>query len=108
MHLNDVCAEAYQTAKEHGFHNESRTLGDLLMLIVSELAEALEEYRNGHRPNDIYFADHKPEGVPIEIADAVIRIGDLCSRYAIDLDSAVRMKMDYNKGRPFKHEGKLL
>ena len=45
----------------------------------------------------------KPEGVSIELADAVIRIADLCGQMGIDLETAIILKMDYNKSRPFKH-----
>ena len=45
----------------------------------------------------------KPEGVAVELADAVIRIADLCGHLGIDLDAVIRLKMTYNEGRPHKH-----
>lgn len=45
----------------------------------------------------------KPEGVAVELADAVIRIADLCGHLGIDLESAIDLKMAYNETRPFKH-----
>lgn len=45
----------------------------------------------------------KPEGVAVELADAVIRIADLCGHMGIDLEAAIAMKMEYNETRPFKH-----
>lgn len=39
----------------------------------------------------------------MELADAVIRIADLCGHMGIDLDDIVRRKMDYNDKRPYKH-----
>lgn len=45
----------------------------------------------------------KPEGVAVELADAVIRIADLCGHLGIDLEAAIALKMDYNETRPFKH-----
>lgn len=86
-----------------------------LMLVVSELAEAVEDYRdNPLAITDIRYEDHdhgrdhplKPVGFPIELADAVIRLGDLCGRYGIDLGKAVEVKMAYNKTRPMRHGGK--
>lgn len=61
----------------------------------------------------IYDPDHpdalcsarskKPEGVAVELADAVIRIADLCGHLGIDLDAVIAEKMAYNAGRPYKH-----
>lgn len=49
----------------------------------------------------------KPEGYAIELADAVIRIADLCGYLEIDLEAAIREKMEYNASRPFKHGKKF-
>jgi NTP pyrophosphatase (non-canonical NTP hydrolase) len=48
----------------------------------------------------------KPEGLPIELADAVIRILDYCEYAGIDLGVAIRQKMAYNELRPYRHGGK--
>ena len=45
----------------------------------------------------------KPEGVAVELADAVIRIADLCGHLGIDLDAVIAEKMAYNADRPYKH-----
>ncbi len=50
----------------------------------------------------------KPEGIPSELADVVIRVFDMCGYYGIDLEAAIKEKMAYNKTRPFKHGGKKL
>ena len=46
---------------------------------------------------------HKPEGYAVELADAVIRIADLCGYMGIDLETVIREKMEYNATRPYKH-----
>ena len=104
--------ECQRWCKEKGWEDD-RTVGDLLLLMVTEIAEAYEEYRNHHEPTEIYFNydihDHKidkPEGIPIELADAVIRILSFCARFDIDLEAAVLQKMAYNETRPFRHGGK--
>lgn len=75
----------------------------------SELSEALEDYRNGFAAAQIYYGDRqKPCGVPIELADVLIRIGDLCGYFGIDLEQAVKEKLQYNKGRPYRHGGKVI
>jgi NTP pyrophosphatase (non-canonical NTP hydrolase) len=108
LNLNDVVQEAWETAERNGFH-ENRTFGDIVALIHSEVSEALESFRDGHEPHVLYFGDNgKPEGIPSELADIIIRVADCAGVYGIDLDEAVRVKMDYNSTRPFKHGGKVI
>ena len=68
------------------------------MLIVSEIAEAMEGTRKG------LMDDHLPhrtmeEVEEVEMADAVIRIFDYCAGHGLDLDGAYREKMAYNAQR---------
>lgn len=66
-----------------------------LMLIVSEVAEAMEGHRkgldDGHLP-------HRSM-IEVELADAVIRIADLCGSLGLDLGGAIAEKMQYNATR---------
>jgi hypothetical protein len=50
----------------------------------------------------------KPVGFPSELADAIIRILDICARVGIDIDEIMRVKMDYNKTRSHRHGGRSL
>jgi NTP pyrophosphatase (non-canonical NTP hydrolase) len=74
---------------------------------VSELAEALEEYRE-NKPLRYRVASNleKPEGIAAELADVIIRVGDLAGILGFDLEDAVREKMEYNSKRSFMHGGK--
>lgn len=108
MSLNELRDECHSIAKEKGWHdNGPRNFGEALMLIVTEVAEAMEEHRE--RRDDLWFAEGsmKPEGVPIELADVLIRIFDLAGSLEIDLDTAVRLKIEYNKTRSLRHGGKV-
>jgi hypothetical protein len=49
----------------------------------------------------------KPEGFPVELADAVIRILDLASWLGIDIGAVMDMKIAYNKTRPHLHGRKV-
>ena len=80
----------------------------MIALCHCELSEAVEEYRKGHEENEIYYYCQSPEGVPIELADVVIRIMDMCGLYGIDLEEAIKTKMEYNKTRPHRHGGKKI
>ena len=85
-----------------------RSVGELLMLVVTEIAEAYEEYRDG-KFDEVYYAEGstKPEGGPIEMSDAIIRILELAHKRGWRMGAATKTKADYNKGRPYRHGGKL-
>jgi hypothetical protein len=50
----------------------------------------------------------KPEGIPSEIADTVIRCAHFCGANGIDLAAAVLEKAAYNATRSFRHGGRRL
>lgn len=79
----------------------------------SEISEALEEYRNGHHPREVYVTKDKqnidkPEGIGIELADTIIRILHFGNIYGINIGALVLMKMEYNEKRPARHGGKVI
>lgn len=103
----DLQWAALQVAHMKGF-----TPGDFsetAALIHSEISEAHEEYRSGHDVDDVYMSHggEKPEGVPVELADAVIRIMHWFQWRGLDLDAIIRMKLAYNLTRPMRHGKKF-
>lgn len=111
--LNELRDMAHGLANDKGWYDdwpveaaqESAAIMAKLMLVVSELAEAGEELRSG-RMSTWVGEGYKPEGFAIEIADAFIRLSDLCGKLGIDVAKAVREKHRYNTTRPYRHGGK--
>jgi NTP pyrophosphatase (non-canonical NTP hydrolase) len=67
-----------------------------LMLIVSEVAEAMEGDRKGLMDDKLPHREMRE----VELADAVIRIFDLAGAYDFDLGGAIAEKMEFNAIRP--------
>ena len=108
MHIKDLTKEAHQNALKHGFwedidrlfiaseYGKNAVIGNMLMLIVSEIAEAQDGLRKGDKDN---FKE--------ELADIVIRTADLAGGLGIDLEAEIIKKMEKNKKRPYKHGKKF-
>ena len=107
--MRELQNEVHQLAAKKGWWEDAdmRIVPEKLALIHAEISEALEEYRDGHM--DLYYKDEsgKPEGFGVELADAIIRILDLCGYLGIDIGELVELKHGYNKGRPWRHGSKL-
>lgn len=129
MNLNELRDMVHKNAVEHGWHDQPRSFGEIIALCHAELSEALEEHRNSHQPNEVYTKckmedikllgglgcgvckycpANKPEGIPIELADTIIRILDYCGKEGIDIAEAIRIKHEYNLNRPYRHGGKVI
>ena len=127
--LNELAREINAIAKEKGWHDEERSFGEYCALFHAEISEALEEHRAGRHNRESYYSCKsidgpnrctrvpqncyecefaKPEGIPIELADCIIRILDFCGQYDIDIDEVIRTKIEYNKTREYKHGGKKI
>lgn len=124
MTLQELVAYSHGVAKEKGWWDEGkkRSPMECLMLMVTELAEAAEELRKPHSTNALYFNNpseaigpdpmtlaqtgHKPEGFGVELADAVIRIADLCGAMGINLEQCIEVKQAYNETRGYRHGNK--
>lgn len=80
-------------------------IGEKLMLIVSELAEAMEGHRKNLMDDKL---PHRPM-LEVELADALIRIFDLAGGLGLDLGGAFEEKLAYNATRAdHKLENRLL
>lgn len=135
IQLNEACQEQHQNVLAKGF--EHQAIATNLMLIVSELGEALEAHRKNKSANlamfdlkmpifyrdkdgkiygepnmsvqqaDAFFKElferHIKDTFEDEIADAFLRLMDLCGEYDINIEKHIQLKAEYNKLRPYKH-----
>jgi len=125
MNLNEWRDRVHALAREKGWHDDRdvsdpHVLGSMLALIHSEVSEALEDVRRGDRASIWYenlegvrctyrpASGGKPCGVPIELADVLIRTLDLCGALGIDIENAVSVKHAFNETRSHRHGGKAL
>lgn len=102
--LNALRDEVYEDAVAHGLWDDYDTdlsvylLDDCQGLIVDEIDEldnAIEDWANGHGM----------ERYTEELADVIIMCMSVAGKLGIDIDAAVKRKMEINKQRSWKHEG---
>lgn len=82
------------------------TMPRYLMLVISELAEALEEMRSGQWELTVQSDGQKriePRGFGIEIAQALIRLLHITSAMGLEVRDLIALTMAYSEGRPKKH-----
>lgn len=81
-------------------------------LIHDELSEGHDELRAGRLMDEAYEnttpgKEGKPEGVPSELADVVIRAFDVADEFGIDLADVLFGKGDFNSKREAMHGKKF-
>lgn len=119
--MNDLRDLIYLNAKNKGFWDSERNIAEALMLVVTELSEAVEVHRReGYvhnlspeikeqldEMNDSEFVEHfvlvAKDQFADEMADSIIRILDLCGGLDIDIDWHIRAKIRYNHTRARLH-----
>ena len=119
MKIKSISKIIHQNNVEKGFweNKETKNVGEVLMLCVSELSEALEAHRKGRFADvqqlqknialggewEANFKAHIKDTFEDEIADTVIRLFDLCEAFNIDLETHILLKHRFNTTRPYKH-----
>lgn len=86
---------AHGLARENGWWDLPRDTGTLLMLVVSELGEAMEGFRKNKMDEHI---THR-SSLEVEMADAVVRLFDMAGGLDLDLAGAIVEKLEYNAKR---------
>lgn len=110
MNLNELRDKAYRIAYDHGFHDKELSNDHCLMLVITELSEAVEADRKGRLGNrcksrfemeynrypalveeekrfKCSFENNVKDSLPDKLADAAIRLLDLCGLRSIELEN---------------------
>lgn len=95
--LEEIQTRAWVNSERHGFHGTA-TDSELMALIASEAFEAFELTREAGP-----MTEDRRARIAEELADIVIRAGDVATIFEIDLGQAVQLKHRYNLGRPYRH-----
>ncbi len=131
MELNKLRDKIHENAKAKGFWDNPREIGTLLMLIVSELSEALEaDRKQKYANNSAFYSQLRYSGLSLEdfniqnpnyewiktqfelyikdsfedeLVDTIIRILDICGSKNIDIEKHIELKMKYNATRERLH-----
>lgn len=105
LSFDAITNDVYENANNKGFHDNERSFGDCVSLIISELGEAVEAHRHQNPPSE------KIDGfssIEEELADVVIRVMDTAGYRGFNLGDAIIAKMRFNRGREKMHGGKIL
>lgn len=107
MNYNELTEKAHSNAEKHGFWEQRQSNEHCLMLVITEIAEAVEADRNGERANvrgfdtgmanayqgiirpdwfDKCFRDCIKNTLEDEMADIAIRLFDLAGVLGVDFD----------------------
>lgn len=126
--INQLAQQVHQNAKDKGFFDSEKNIGEMLCLIHSEVSECLEADRKDQYcdlDNENWNVDGRSlredlkdfddvqflqtfkisvkDTFEDELADVVIRCMDLAAFKGIDLEAHIKAKMRYNSLREHKH-----
>lgn len=121
MDIKSTAQSIHKNAVRKGFWEGENNIGEKLMLVVSELSEAMEHHRahgivpitaqyldtldsmTEDKDFNYMFVDNVKDTFQDELADAVIRILDLAEGLEFDIEKHIALKMRFNATRERLH-----
>lgn len=125
--LNELSQQIFANNTQKGFWDggvKAKNIGEVLMLIVTEVAEACEADRKNKHSIKGFNLINNCESIETqnekqyfmqefevcvknsfedELADIVIRVLDVCGAFGIDIEWQIEQKLKYNSLREHKH-----
>ena len=101
LSLNTLRDEIYNDAVAHGLWEKKEYPSDCAWAVkeeAQELCDAGNEWED-----EGWYEDEENESFSEELADVVIMCFSVAGKLGIDIDAAIRRKMEINKGRAWKH-----
>lgn len=114
MTVNEFAQDVHKNAVAHGWYDAPITFPEVAVMIHAEISEAVEEWRSGNpviygtcalSPENCKFSkicdnvghpsgadtegNCKPEGVAVELCDAVMRIMDFLAFMGVDIEAVL-------------------
>lgn len=126
-----LAKSVHTNATEKGWH-EPRSFGDAMVMVHAEVTEAIDEFRADRDFDEIYYSYevedgfgrkyrvktlesgrmtddgwvlNKPEGIGVEMMDAVIRLLDEAVERGVPIARCIHEKIQYNESRSYRHGG---
>lgn len=110
--LNELADEISSVSESKGFWDMD-DVGDIglvctkLVLIASEVSEALATFRNEYDDSEedgvTKMTEMQEDDFAEEVADIIIRCLDLTGYYGFDIGNIILNKMEKNRQRPYRH-----
>ncbi len=88
--------EAKQAYLEYRLSGNLDSFGEWIAAIHEDMADAGYHQRNG------------ADNMGSHLVAVISMVQDMAAHYGIDLDAAIEAKMEYNRGRSYRHGGKVL
>ncbi len=88
--------EAKQAYLEYRLSGNLDSFGEWIGAIHEDMADAGYHQRNGG------------DNMGSHLVAVISLVQDMAAHYGIDLDAAIKAKMEYNRGRSYRHGGKAL
>ena len=105
LSLNTLRDAIYQDAVAHGLWEGVFNLENAVTPVGEEAIELVESaiYAEENRNAKGEIESENWKNFEEELADTIISCMSVAGKLGIDIDAAIRRKMEINKGRPWKH-----